>query len=112
MATTKELATDSGITLKKRVLSTPEVLAQSVANMAPSAAMALLPLLVFFSAGNATWLSFGLSIVVLLIVGYCAAPFATRVHSAGSFYVLVTPSLRPRAGSARRRGPVLGLLFP
>jgi hypothetical protein len=33
----------SDITLKKRVLSTPEVLAQSVANMAPSAAMALLP---------------------------------------------------------------------
>jgi hypothetical protein len=30
-----------GITLKKKVLSTPEVLAQSVANMAPSAAMAL-----------------------------------------------------------------------
>jgi hypothetical protein len=39
MATaSKEMAADSGITLQKRVLSTPEVLAQSVANMAPSAA--------------------------------------------------------------------------
>jgi hypothetical protein len=41
------------ITLKKRVLSTAEVLARSVANMAPGAAMALLPLFVFASAGNA-----------------------------------------------------------
>ncbi len=39
-----DLAVNSGITLQKRVLSFPEVLAQSVANMAPSAAMALLPL--------------------------------------------------------------------
>src|SRR5438045_759584 len=97
--------------LKHGRLSTPEVLAQSVANMAPSAAMALLPLLVFFSAGNATWLSFGLSIVVLLIVGYCAAQFATRVNSAGSFYVWVTRSLGPGAGSAAGWGLVLGYLF-
>ena len=79
MATTQELATDSGITLKKRVLSTPEVLAQSVANMAPSAAMALLPLFVFFSAGNALWLSFALGLVVMLMVGYCAAQFGKRI---------------------------------
>ena len=106
-----EVATDSGITLKKRVLSTPEVLAQSVANMAPSAAMALLPFLVFLSAGNGTWLAFGLSLVVLLIVGYCAAQFATRINSAGSFYVWVTRSIGPGAGSAAGWGLVLGYLF-
>jgi amino acid transporter len=106
-----EVATDSGITLKKRVLSTPEVLAQSVANMAPSAAMALLPFLVFLSAGNGTWLSFALSLVVLLVVGYCAAQFATRINSAGSFYVWVTRSLGPGAGSAAGWGLVLGYLF-
>jgi len=39
--------------LRDGVLSFPEVLAQSVANMAPSAAMALLPLLVFLNAGTA-----------------------------------------------------------
>jgi amino acid transporter len=112
MATTSpEVATDSGITLKKRVLSTPEVLAQSVANMAPSAAMALLPFLVFLSAGNGTWLAFALSLVVLLIVGYCAAQFATRINSAGSFYVWVTRSLGPGAGSAAGWGLVLGYLF-
>jgi amino acid transporter len=111
MATAPELAADSGITLKKRVLSTPEVLAQSVANMAPSAAMALLPLFVFDSAGNALWLSFALGLVVLLIVGYCAAQFATRVNSAGSFYVWVTRSLGPGAGHAAGWGLVLGYLF-
>ena len=102
---------DSGISLQARVLSFPEVLAQSVANMAPSAAMALLPLLVFFSAGNATWLSFGLSLVVLLVVAYCASLFATRINSAGSFYVWVTRAIGPGAGSTAGWGLVLGYLF-
>jgi amino acid transporter len=112
MATAQtELPVVSDITLQKRVLSTPEVLAQSVANMAPSAAMALLPLFVFASAGNGAWLSFGISIVVLLIVAYCASQFATRINSAGSFYVWVTRAIGPGAGSAAGWGLVLGYLF-
>ena len=106
-----EIAVDSGITLQKRVLSTPEVLAQSVANMAPSAAMALLPLFVFLDAGNGAWLSFGISMVILLIVAYCAAQFATRINSAGSFYVWVTRALGPGAGSAAGWGLILGYVF-
>jgi amino acid transporter len=108
-----ELTTEgtSDTALKKRVLSTPEVLAQSVANMAPSAAMALLPLFVFASAGNALWLSFGLGLVLMLVVGYCAAQFAKRINSAGSFYVWVTRSLGPGAGHAAGWGLVLGYLF-
>ena len=112
MATaSRELAADTGITLQKRVLSTPEVLAQSVANMAPSAAMALLPLFVFLDAGNGAWLSFGISMVILLIVAYCVAQFATRINSAGSFYVWVTRALGPAAGSAAGWGLILGYLF-
>src|SRR5580700_5793172 len=100
------MAVDTSVSpdLKRGVLSFPEVLAQSVANMAPSAAMALLPLLVFFSAGNATWLSFALSMVVLLVVAYCASLFATRINSAGSFYVWVTRAIGPGAGSAAGSG--------
>jgi amino acid transporter len=98
-------------TLRTKVLSTPEVLAQSVANMAPSAAMALLPLFVFYSAGNALWLSFALGLLVLLLVGYCAAQFARRINSAGSFYVWVTRGLGPGAGHAAGWGLVLGYLF-
>jgi amino acid transporter len=112
MATAQtETDVHSGIALQARVLSFPEVLAQSVANMAPSAAMALLPFLVFLSAGNATWLSFGLSVVVLLVVAYCASVFATRINSAGSFYVWVTRALGPAAGSAAGWGLILGYLF-
>src|SRR6202012_3657600 len=112
MATAQtETARDSGISLQARVLSFPEVLAQSVANMAPSAAMALLPLLVFYSAGNATWLSFLLSVIILLVVAYCASLFATRINSAGSFYVWVARALGPGAGSAAGWGLVLGYLF-
>jgi amino acid transporter len=106
-----QVATSSDTTLARRVLSAPEVLAQSVANMAPSAAMALLPLFVFYSAGDALWLSFALSILVLMVVGYCAAQFATRINSAGSFYVWVTRALGPCAGHAAGWGLVLGYLF-
>ena len=64
MAGNADGAADRGVTaltadtrvspdLKHGRLSLPEVLAQSVANMAPSAAMALLPLLVFAGAGRA-----------------------------------------------------------
>ena len=112
MATAQtEIKAEYGITLQKRVLSTPEVLAQSVANMAPSAAMALLPLFVFYDAGNGAWLSFGISVIILLIVGYCASQFATRINSAGSFYVWVTRALGPGAGSTAGWGLVLGYLF-
>src|SRR5438045_7529286 len=111
MASTVESAASRDTALKEKVLSTPEVLAQSVANMAPSAAMALLPLFVFFSAGNALWLSFALGLVVMLMVGYCAAQFGKRVNSAGSFYVWVTRALGPGAGHAAGWGLVLGYLF-
>src|ERR1700704_3251450 len=110
MAATTGSDTGTDITLKAKVLSTPEVLAQSVANMAPSAAMALLPLFVFFSAGNALWLSFGLGLVVMLLVGYCAAQFARRMNSAGSFYVWVTRGLGPGAGHAAGWGLQLGYI--
>ncbi len=85
-------------TLRRHSLSLPEVFAQSVANMSPTGAMALLPLLVFVSAGNGTWVSFVIAIVVLLCVGYCAAQFSRRANSAGSFYVWVTQGLGSGAG--------------
>lgn len=85
-------------TLRRNTLSLPEVLAQSVANMSPTGAMALLPLLVFVSAGNGTWLAFIVGIVLMMCVGYCAAQFSRRANSAGSFYVWVTRGLGPGAG--------------
>src|SRR3977135_410542 len=89
----------AGATTRRRnTLSMPEVLAQSVANMAPTAAMALLPLLVFLSAGNGTWVSFVIATVLMVCVGYCASQFAKRMNSAGSFYVWVTRGLGAGSG--------------
>jgi amino acid transporter len=79
--------------LRRGVLSLPEVLAQSVANMAPSAAMALLPLLVFLNAGNGSWLSFVIALVLMLFVGFCITQFAKRTNASGSFYNWVRASL-------------------
>jgi amino acid transporter len=97
-------------TLRRGRLSMVEVLAQSVANAAPSAAMALLPLLVFLSAGNGTWVSFLIALVLMLCVGYCAAQFARRMTSAGSFYVWVTRGLGPGAGYMAGWGLQLGYI--
>jgi len=96
--------------LKRGALSMPEVLAQSVANMAPSAAMALLPLLVFAGAGNGTWVAFLVALLALLCIGYCAAQFGRRINSAGSFYVWVTKALRPSYGHAAGWGLILGYI--
>src|SRR5256886_11007031 len=121
MAGNADGAADRGVTaltadtrvspdLKHGTLSLPEVLAQSVANMAPSAAMALLPLLVFAGAGNGTWVAFLIALLALLCIGYCAAQFARRINSAGSFYVWVSKALRPSFGHAAGWGLILGYL--
>lgn len=94
----------------RNTLRMPEVLAQSVANAAPSAAMSLLPLLVFQSAGNGTWLSFLITVLIMLCVAYCAVVFARHMTSAGSFYVWVRHTLGPAAGHAAGWGLVLGYL--
>ena len=95
-------------TLRRNVLSMPEVLAQSVANAAPSAAMALLPLLVFLNAGNGTWVAFLAAVITMVCVGYCAAQFARKMNSAGGFYVWVTKGFGPAAGHASGWGLLLG----
>jgi amino acid transporter len=94
--------------LRRGSLSMVEVLSQSVANMAPSAAMALNPLLVFINAGNGTWVSTVIAVVLMMCVGYCAAQFAGKMNSAGSFYVWVTRGLGPGFGHAAGWGLQLG----
>ncbi|HXM55516.1 MAG TPA: APC family permease [Candidatus Dormibacteraeota bacterium] len=85
-------------TLRRNTLTLPEVLAQSVANMSPTGAMALLPLLIFISAGNGTWFTFIIATILMVCVGYCCAQFSRRANSAGSFYVWVTQGLGTGSG--------------
>jgi amino acid transporter len=108
LAPTAEAA--GATSLRRNVLSMPEVLAQSVANMAPTAAMALLPLLVFLNAGNGTWVSFVIAVVLMVCVGYCASQLASRMSSAGGFYVWVTRGLGPAAGHSAGWGLQLGYI--
>ena len=85
-------------TLRRNTLSFPEVFAQSVANMSPTGAMALLPLLVFVNAGNGSWISFVIAVVLMVCIGYCCAQFSRNTNSAGSFYVWVTRGLGSGSG--------------
>lgn len=99
-------AVDAG--LRKGALGLPGLLAQSVANMAPAAAMALLPLLVFANARNGTWLSWLFALISMLLVGYCIVQFARRFATAGAFYVYVAKSFGPLGGMLAGWGLYLG----
>ena len=41
---------------------------------------ALLPLLVFLSASNGTWVSFLIAVILMVCVGYCAAQFLVSIR--------------------------------
>ncbi|WP_163746306.1 APC family permease [Mycolicibacterium helvum] len=85
--------TDAG--LRHGVMSGPELAAQAIANIAPSAVIAFTAAAIYVSAGNGTVLSFALATVVILAVGYCVVVFARRNASAGSLYTYVAKGLGP-----------------
>ena len=84
--------------LKFRCLSPLEVLAQSVANIAPSACMAAFIPLVYASAGNGTWLAFVVATVGLGLVGLNVNQFARVSASPGSLYAYNSMALGPMLG--------------
>jgi amino acid transporter len=94
--------------LRKGALGLPGLLAQSVANMAPAAAMGSLPALVFGFAGNGTWLSWLIALISMLLVGYCIVQFAVRYATAGSFYVYAAKSFGPVGGLLAGWGLLIG----
>jgi amino acid transporter len=103
-----DMPEDAG--LRRNALGMPGLLAQSVANMAPAAGMALLPLLVFANAGRGTWISWMVALVAMLLVGHCIVQFARRFATAGSFYVYVAKSFGPVGGMLAGWGLFLGYL--
>jgi amino acid transporter len=94
-------AEPSSLGLRKRSLPFREVFAQSLAGTGPSGSLAFGPALVFASAGHGTWISYVLSLVSLLLVGWAFAVFGTRLASAGSMYTMVAEGL----------GPIIGVLI-
>ena len=83
--------------LRHGVMTEPELAAQAIANIAPSAVIAFTVAAIYIGAGKGTWLSFALATVVILCVGYCVTVFARRHPSAGSLYTYVGQSLGPFA---------------
>jgi amino acid transporter len=84
--------------LRFRCLSPMEVMAQSVAVIAPSASMAALICLAFVAAGNATWISYAAAGVGLALVGLNINQFARLSASPGSLYSYTTMGLGPLWG--------------
>jgi amino acid transporter len=84
--------------LRKRSLPFREVFAQSLAGTGPSGSLAFGPALVFASAGHGTWISYVLSLVSLLFVGWAFSTFGTRLASAGSMYTMTAQGLGPLIG--------------
>jgi amino acid transporter len=81
--------------LKRDCLSFLEVVAQSVANIAPTATPALIIPVVFASAGNSLWVAYAFATVALLFVTYCINQFARRSASPGALYTFVGQGLGP-----------------
>ena len=92
-------------------MSQVEVLSQSVAGIAPSAAMATTPALIVLYAGQGAWLSYVAATVVVVLVGLCVAQFARRFASSGSLYSYVARGLGPTGAFAAGWGLVIGYAF-
>lgn len=84
--------------LRLHILTYPEVLAQSIALIAPTMTAALLIPLAFASAGEGTWLAYLFGTVMLLFVVFNLNQFARRSTSPGSMYAYTGRGLGARAG--------------
>src|ERR1700759_5257142 len=93
-----ELVSPVSLKLRSACLSYSEILAQSVSVIAPSTVPAAVLGLIYARAGNATWLSFLLGSVGLLLVSLNINQFARRSASPGSLYSYIVPGLGPTAG--------------
>ncbi|MBO1901694.1 APC family permease [Leucobacter weissii] len=81
-------------------MSGPELAAQAIASIAPSAVIAFTAAAIFLGAGNGTMLAFVLATIVILCVGYIVSVFARKHASAGSLYTYVAQGLGPTGAFA------------
>jgi amino acid transporter len=84
--------------LRANCLSFPEVLAQSIALIAPTLTAALNAPLTFASAGNVTWLAYVFATIGLVLVGLNINQFARHSASSGALYTYVAKGLGSTTG--------------
>jgi amino acid transporter len=92
-------------------MSQIEVMAQSVAGIAPSAVMATGPALIVLSAGYGAWVSYLAAMVVVVLIGLVVAQFGRRFASSGSLYSYVARGLGPAGAFLAGWGLVIGYAF-
>lgn len=109
MAKESNLKSVSG--LRSQCLSFTEVIAQSIANIAPSVGPALGIPLVFATAGNGTWLTYIFATIAVALVGYHINQFARRSASPGALYTYVADGLGAGAGFVSGWGLVLAYVL-
>lgn len=84
--------------LKAGALRLPEVLMQSIADIAPAiAALFFTPFVVGF-AGVTAPLAYPIGFVITLITGIVLVQMAKKMPSAGGYYTYISRSISPRAG--------------
>ncbi|MDQ2755664.1 MAG: APC family permease [Actinomycetota bacterium] len=81
------------IGLRRRQLGFPEVLAQSIAAVAPSAAAVTIPgIVIGLAGGDAVW-AFLAAAAIVILVGYSVTQFARRMASASGLYSYTAKAL-------------------
>jgi amino acid transporter len=98
-------------TLRAECLSFREILAQSVANIAPTLTPTVNAALVFASSGNATWLTYTIATLGLVFVSMNINQFAQRSAAPGSLYMYIAQGLGPMAGVITGWALMLAYLF-
>ncbi len=97
--------------LKRECLSYGEIIAQSIAVIAPTTTPAANIGLIVASSGNGTWLSFLIGMIGLMFVAININQFACRSASPGSLYSYIVKGLGPTSGVICAWGLILGYLF-
>jgi amino acid transporter len=97
--------------LRADCLPFSEVLAQSIANIAPTLTPTVNAALVYANAGVGTWLTFVFATIGLTFVGININQFARRSASPGSLYAYIARGLGPTAGVITGWSLILAYLF-
>jgi amino acid transporter len=94
--------------LDRHRLSPLPVLAQSVAAVAPSGAMATIPAIVVGATGPSALLAFLAAMAVCLLVSSCIRRFACRMRAAGGLYTFTAKAVHPTAALASGWSAIVG----
>lgn len=109
------MTTDSNVKrlsgLRPDCLPFRDVLAQSVANIAPTASPTVNIALVFASAGSGTWFAYVIATIGLVFVSLNINQFARRSASPGSLYSYIAKGLGSTAGVLSGWALVLAYVF-